>query len=223
MSQNNRTILLLTYVPILIILTSALLMRTWTQHRNSTVKNNPHGRYSAQQILSLSEPMGSALTPDATELQFIPSPLLAQDRAGAQFRKWHVEISDREGNTKGTLLWDADTGLVEQVSRGPLSSRPRTSGNITCVEAVEASLRWLVTLHMVEEKMWRLETTPEYVRGQWQCRFLSPSARVYVSVESSDGQLVFARTYPVLSHSLRPGNVPMKSSVKREPFQGGEE
>jgi hypothetical protein len=195
MSQNNRILLLLTYIPLLLLLTFAFLAHTWTQRRNPAA-NNSHGRYSAQQILHLSEPMGPVLVPGFREVQFTTVPLLAQNSTGTQFGwKWQVELSDREGNIRSTLLWDADKGLVEQVSQGPRAT-PRSSNTISCAEAVEASLRWLVTLRMVAEKTWRLEGTPAYVNRQWQCRFRSPNARAYVSVEACDGQLIFARRLP---------------------------
>lgn len=200
MPRTNRINFLLAYLPISCVLTCVFLAHTWTQHRNRSAMTMPHGRYSMQQIRSLSEPLCYALAPEATGLQITYTSLLAFDRTGQKARhRWLVEYRDGSGQYQGVLLWDADMGLVEKISQHqPAPSQP--SDSLNRVDAIEAASRWLITMNMVNvatDKKWRLASPPKYVNGQWHCRFISPHARVYAALSAANGQLLFAQTQPL--------------------------
>lgn len=197
MYRNNRLFLALTYLPFLLVSIYLLVMERRAETSQPTRDSAIYGRYSAQQILQMSETIGMALAPEAAELQFMSSPLEIQDREGRRcWRKWQVEITDREGNIKGTLRWDDESGRVEQASL-PVFSGSQSPVRLTIGEAVRMSWWWMETLHIAAPQRWLLEGQPRLVRGQWQCRFLLPHARALVCIDASNGLLVFARTRPV--------------------------
>lgn len=198
MPRNNHIYILLTYLSVLIVSTVTFLAYSWTHRQNQQKFAHPYGCYSAQQITQLMEPIGQALAPDQTGLQYATYPLPAPDRSGtSQEWKWLVELSNANGDFKGTVVWNGSTGKVEQVSLSRGKSAQQTlSSSLTPKEAAENAMYWLAKLNMVQETNWRLTSPPVLNNDQWHCRLLSPHARAYVAINEKDGQLNFARVVP---------------------------
>src|SRR5690242_429620 len=75
------------------------------------------GRYSAQQVVRMASVMNRLVGSSGEKISVSPLEIPLED--GNAIRYWQADLVDATGREAGHVTWDANTGEVMMVSRGP--------------------------------------------------------------------------------------------------------
>jgi hypothetical protein len=208
--RSNHLYFMLTWLPLLVATAAVFLGRLPFRGQGPT---HSIGRYSEEQISERAAPLCHELEPDVRELRIQCTALSSQDSHNPlSDGTWEVSWSASAAQPGGRLLFDADSGQVEQVSRFDLNSdlsgrgtssekdrsrgdRPDSRegrGGFGPLQAEAEARRWLATLRGPVTGVWRLESHLQTASGEWRYRFLNAKIRANLDL-SADGKLLSAR------------------------------
>ena len=155
----------------------------------------PHGRFTAQQILKRADWLNALLSPDGEQYNCVADYSESVRPGRSQCCMWSVLCTSKTGNRDRFFIWDANSGqLITVGCKNPPNSTP---GNIlTPMQAADRARNWVQCLGMVENREHcHLIVPPRGMPTGWCIEMTAGQKRLLVHMNRVDGSLFSARVW----------------------------
>jgi hypothetical protein len=157
-------------------------------HGMSREQNRKLGCMTAQQVLSLSEPICRKVVGGTGPLA------LAADPSQGRPNTWTVVCSEPSGRDLCTLKWNADCGNLSQLTAVCRKTQLRPGALLSSARAIAIGRFWLRSLRFSPERLqWRLSGSPVCIENHhWSLNFMAEGRHAYLELEAHTGNLICA-------------------------------